>query len=324
MPKKKIALYWCSSCGGCEESVLDTAEDILTISARVDIVFWPIALDFKRVDVETLDDREIALTLINGSVRMNEHEEMVKLLRTKSEVLMAHGSCAHLGGVYGLGNFFERQELLDRSYKEVPTMNNPDGTLPQPRTTESARELKLADFHDRVRALNQVVDVDYYIPGCPPTPELIKDAIVMALEGRLPSAGSVLADTKALCDTCSRRDSKPERIRVKAFKRLHETLWDPTRCFLDQGLICLGPATRGGCRGRCIEANMPCRGCFGPTDQVKDQGAKSLSFLASMIDSEDEHELEEIIRSIPDPAGLFYRYSLPTSMLRGRISKRGR
>jgi F420-non-reducing hydrogenase small subunit len=69
---------------------------------------------------------------------------------------------------------------------------------------------------------------------------------------------------------------------------------------------------------------MPCRGCFGPTDQVKDQGAKSLSFLASMIDSEDERELEEIIRSIPDPAGLFYRYSLPTSMLRGRISKQGR
>jgi F420-non-reducing hydrogenase small subunit len=320
-PKKKIALYWCSSCGGCDESVFDLAEDILMVSAKADIVFWPIALDFKYKDVESLDDREIALTLINGSIRMDEHEGMVRLLREKSEVLMAHGSCAHLGGVYGLGNFFEGQELLDRSYKEVPTTNNPDGTLPQPQTMESGRELKLANFHDRVRALNQVADVDYYIPGCPPTPQLIKDAILMAMEGRLPPKGSVLADTKALCDTCSRRDSRPEKIRVKAFKRLHETLWDPTRCFLDQGLICLGPATRGGCWGRCIEANMPCRGCFGPTDQVKDQGAKSVSFIASMIDSQDEHELEEIIRSIPDPAGLFYRYSLPTSMLKGKISK---
>ncbi len=319
--KKKIALYWCSSCGGCEESVLDLAEDILMVSDKADIVFWPIAFDFKYKDVEALDDREIAVTLINGSIRMDKHEEMVELLRRKSEVLIAHGSCAHLGGVYGLGNFFERQDLLDRSYKEVPTMNNPDGTLPQLQTMESGRELKLTGFHDRVRALNQVEDVDYYIPGCPPTPELIKDAIVMALEGRLPQKGSVLADTKALCDTCPRRDTRPERIRVKAFRRLHQTEWDPARCFLDQELICLGPATRGGCRGRCIQANMPCRGCFGPTDHVRDQGAKSLSFLASMIDSTDEQELERIIDSIPDPAGLFYRYSLPTSMLKGKVSK---
>lgn len=318
--KQKIALYWCSSCGGCEESVLDLAEDILKVSEMADIVFWPVAMDFKYKDVTALSDGEITATLINGSIRMDEHEEMSRLLRKKSKVLMAHGSCAHLGGVYSLGNFFERQDLLDRSFKEVPTVKNPEGTLPKARTTESGRELKLPDFCDRVRALNAVVDIDYYIPGCPPPPELVKDAIMMSLEGRLPPKGSVLADKKALCDTCPRRDSRPERLRIKAFKRLHQTEWDPTKCFLDQGLICLGPATRGGCRARCIEANMPCRGCFGPTDHVKDQGAKSLSFLSSMIDSQDEHELERIMDSIPDPGGLFYRYSLATSTLKGKIS----
>jgi F420-non-reducing hydrogenase small subunit len=164
-----------------------------------------------------------------------------------------------------------------------------------------------------------VVDVDYYIPGCPPTPELIKNAIMMALEGRLPPKGSVLAEKKALCDTCPRRDSRPEKLRIKEFKRLHQTEWNPEKCFLNQALICLGPATRGGCMARCIHANMPCRGCFGPTDHVRDQGAKSLSFLASMIDSTDEKELERIADSIPDPAGLFYRYSLASSMLKGKI-----
>jgi F420-non-reducing hydrogenase small subunit len=318
--KQKIALYWCSSCGGCEESVLDLAEDILKVSEMADIVFWPVAMDFKYKDVAALSDGEITATLINGSIRMDEHEDMSRLLRKKSKVLMAHGSCAHLGGVYGLGNFFERQDVLDRSFKEVPTVKNPEGTLPKARTTDSGRELKLPDFCDRVRALDDVVEVDYYIPGCPPPPELIKDAIMMSLEGRLPPKGSVLADKKALCDTCPRRDSRPERLGIKAFKRLHQTEWDPIKCFLDQGLICLGPATRGGCRARCIEANMPCRGCFGPTDHVKDQGAKSLSFLSTMIDAQDEQELERIMDSIPDPGGLFYRYSLATSTLKGKIS----
>jgi F420-non-reducing hydrogenase small subunit len=150
---------------------------------------------------------------------------------------------------------------------------------------------------------------------------LVKNAVMMVLEGKLPSKGSVLAETTALCDTCPRRDSRPEKLRVKRFKRIYETEWDAERCFLDQEVICLGPVTRGGCRARCLSANMPCRGCFGPTDNVPDQGAKALSFVASLIDTTDEKELGEIIRSIPDPAGLFYRYSLPSSTLGGRVRK---
>ena len=207
-PKLKMAVYWGAACGGCCVSVLDVHEALFDVVAAADLVFWPIALDTKYKDVEALQDREIAVTLINGSIRMDEHEEMARLLRKKSKVLIAHGSCAHLGGVYGLGNFFSHEDVLMRSYREVPGLNNPDGTLPQEKTTESGRELNLPGFHERVRALNQVVDVDYYVPGCPPTPELMRDAIVMALQGRLPAKGSVLADTKALCDTCSRRDSR--------------------------------------------------------------------------------------------------------------------
>ena len=317
--KPKIALYWCSSCGGCEESVVDLAEDILTVSELADIVFWPVAIDYKYKDVKAMNDGEIAATLINGAVRMDEQEEMAKLLRRKSKVVIAHGACAHLGGVPGLANFFERREVLDRSYKEVPSVKNPQGTLPEVQSLESGREFLLSGFHDRVKALHQVVDVDYSIPGCPPTPQLIKNAIMTVLKKKLPPKGAVLADKKALCDTCPRKESRPEKLRIRAFKRLHETEWDPEKCFLNQGLICLGPSTRGGCVARCILANMPCRGCFGPTDEVKDQGAKSLSFLASMIDSKDVNELESIADSIPDPAGLFYRYSLAVSMLKGKM-----
>jgi len=198
-------------------------------------------------------------------------------------------------------------------------VKNPEGTLPEVKTIESGRELRLPGFHDMVKTLDQVVDVDYYIPGCPPTPDLTKKAIMMVLENNLPPKGGVLAEKKALCDTCPRRDGRPDNLRIKEIKRLYETEWNPERCFLDQGIICLGPATRGGCNARCINANMPCRGCFGPLDNKMDQGAQSLSFLSSLFDSRDEEELKKIADSIPDPAGLFYRYSLASSMLKGMI-----
>ncbi|MFH1653781.1 MAG: oxidoreductase [Pseudomonadota bacterium] len=321
--KPKIALYWCSSCGGCEESVVDMAEFILELIAKVDIVFWPVAVDTKYADLEKFQDGEITAALINGSIRMEEQEHLAKLLRRKSKLVLAHGSCACLGGVYGLGNFFSREDLLNRAYKEVPSVKNPDGILPQAESkTESGEVLNLTSFDKTVRPLSDVIDVDYYIPGCPPAPYLIQKALTTLLSGDLPPKGHLFADSKALCDSCSRRDSKPDRINIDAFKRIHQTEWDPGKCFLDQGIICLGPSTRGGCEERCIKANFPCRGCYGPTEKVLDQGAKSLSMLASILDVKDEEQLKKIIDSFPDMAGLFYRYSLPSSMLkRAKIKK---
>lgn len=321
MNKPKIALYWCSSCGGCEESVLDLAEDLLDVEKSVDILFWPVALDMKYQDVAMIPDGGITATLINGAVRMENQEHMAKILRKKSKLIIAHGSCAHIGGVVGLANFYDSRDILNRAFKEVPTLKSPQNILPGDGMEESQKELRLPNFYNTVKALDQIIEVDYYIPGCPPTPRLIKNAINAILQQRLPLKGSVLAEKKALCYSCSRRESKPDMVRIKRFMRLYEKQWDPARCFLDQGLICLGPATRGGCEERCIKANMPCRGCFGPPDNVMDQGAKILSFLASFLDSKDEKELRKIADSIPDPGGLFYRYSLASSILKGKRIK---
>ncbi len=321
MKKPKIALYWCSSCGGCEESVLDLAEDLLDIAGSVDILFWPVAMDTKYHDVEMIPDDEIAATLINGAIRMENQELFAKILRAKSKLIIAHGSCAHLGGIVGLANFYESRDILNRAFKNVPTLKNPQSIFPVSETNESRKELSLPNFYNTVKALDQVIEVDYYIPGCPPTPQLVKNAVSAILQQDLPLRGSVLAEERALCYTCSRKESKPDKVKIKKFKRLYEKEWDPTRCFLDQELICLGPATRGGCNARCIEANMPCRGCFGPPDNVNDQGAKILSFLASCLESTNEKEMKKLSHSIPDPAGLFYRYSLASSILRGKIKK---
>jgi F420-non-reducing hydrogenase small subunit len=113
MSKPKVGFYWCASCGGCEEAIIDLAEDILPVVEAVDIAFWPVALDFKRTDVEALSDRELAATFINGSVRSSEQYEMVELLRKKSQLIVAFGSCAHLGGIPGLANMFDRKEMFE-------------------------------------------------------------------------------------------------------------------------------------------------------------------------------------------------------------------
>jgi F420-non-reducing hydrogenase small subunit len=317
--RPKIALYWCSSCGGCEESVLDLSDGLLGLSDTLDIVFWPVAMDAKVRDVDSLHEGELSACLINGSVRTDEQVHMAKLLRAKSKVLIAHGSCACFGGVYALANLYPRDEVLSRSFREVSTVRNPGNILPANPFSGYADEVPLGDFHDRVKTMDQVVDVDYYLPGCPPTPELVEKALMMIVKSDLPPKGMVLADTKALCHSCPRRDTKPERLEFMRFKRLFETEWDPSICFLDQALVCLGPATRGGCGARCINGNMPCRGCFGPTGNVRDHGARSLSFLASMVGNKDEEAMEKLAASIPDPAGLFYRYSVATSILKATM-----
>jgi F420-non-reducing hydrogenase small subunit len=316
--KPKVAFYWCSSCGGCEESIVDLAEDILKVVEAVEIVFWPVALDFKKKDVEAMEDGSIAVSFINGAVRLSEQEEMVKLLRKKSGLIVAHGSCSHLGGIPGLGNFWNKATIFNRAYHTTPSTDNPDGTVPLEKVEVDGKELTLPSFYDTVYALDQVIDVDYYLPGCAPPRDLILNAVQAILEGKLPPKGAVLSPNKSLCEDCDRNESKPERLVISEIKRPWEVEIDPEKCFLAQGIICMGPATRTGCGERCIEANMPCRGCFGPTDQVYDQGAKFLSALASILDTDDEKEIEKIVDTIIDPAGTFYRFSLPHSILRRR------
>jgi F420-non-reducing hydrogenase small subunit len=324
MPKPKIAFYWCASCGGCEETVVDLAEDILGVIEKVDIVLWPVAMDFKYKDVEAMPDKSIFATLLNGAIRSTEQEAMARLLRRKSRFLIAYGSCACTGGVPGLANQFTREQILKFSYEDAPSVVNEAKTRPQLVFEEDGRRPHLPELHNVVRSLDQVVDVDYYIPGCPPTPKITKAAVAALLDGRLPPKGAVLAPDVALCEECPRRDSKPTNVAFTEFKRTHQTLIDPQLCLLAQGIVCMGPATRQGCGAQCISGNMPCTGCFGGTDRVKSQGAKILSSLCSNIAAKEEKEIDQVLEGIPDPVGTFYRYSLPRSLLRRKVNLNGK
>ena len=114
--------------------------------------------------------------------------------------------------------------------------------------------------------------------------------------------------------------SKPTDWAFTEFKRPHQKLIDPQKCMLAQGIVCMGPATRGGCEAVCPQGNMPCTGCFGPTSRVRDQGAKILSSLCANLAAKEEPQIQSVLAGIPDPVGTFYRYGLAKSILRRKVN----
>lgn len=325
--KPTFGMYWGASCGGCEISVLNIGDKLLVVDDVFDIVFWPCAADFKYKDVESYPDDYIDLCLYNGAIRSSENEEMAHLLRQKSKVLVAFGSCASEGCIPALSNFTTKEATFRAVYLDNPSTENPDGVLPQPITEMPEGELEIPHFYNTVKTLGQVVPVDYSIPGCPPEPPQIwgvLEAVVAALtEGaELPPAGSIIgADKVAVCEECplEKHEKKIER-----FYRPYEIVPDPELCLLEQGLVCMGPATRAGCGALCPQVGMGCRGCYGALDGVDDQGARMLTAIASVIDAggigDSEEALEEKINAaidtIVDPAGTFYRFSMAHSILK--------
>ncbi len=319
--KLKFAFYWAASCGGCEIAVLDINEKILDVVELADILFWPVAIDTKYKDVEAMEDEYIDVCFFNGAVRTSEQEHIAKLLRKKSKFLVSFGACAVNGGIPGLANITNRDEIFKEAYTKNISTENPDGTVPCTTFKVPEGELTLPEVYNTVNTLEQVVDVDYFLPGCPPPPELIIGAVEVIASGDLPPKGTVLAPLKSVCDECKYEKSEK---RISSVKRIYEIEKLEDKCLLEQGIICMGPATRGGCDARCLDANMPCTGCGGPTPNSMDQGAKMISALGSILGIEeeadmDDEELQAILDQVRDMVGTFYKYTLPDSLLKRKV-----
>jgi F420-non-reducing hydrogenase small subunit len=310
--KPKLALYWASSCGGCEIAVLAVHEKVLDVAEAFDIVFWPCVMDFKEKDIADMEDGEIDVCLFNGAIRNGDNEHMAKLLRRKSKVMVAYGSCAHQGSMPGLANFFDREQMMQYIYHDSPSTVNPDGVEPQLETEVPEGTLTLPVFYNTVKTLDQVVPVEYYLPGCPPEAQWTLAAVEAILTGELPPPGAVIGMDVTVCEECTRERQEKQ---ITRFYRPYEIMPDPEVCLLDQGLFCAGIATRAGCGALCPQVNMGCRGCYGPNEGVEDQGARLIGAIGSVIDAETPEEIDAILDTLPDPAGYFYRFSLAQSML---------
>lgn len=314
--KPKFAMYWAASCGGCDIAVLNIHEKILDVDAAFEVVFWPVAVDTKYKDVEAMPDGSITLTLFSGSIRNSENAEIARLLRRKSQILVAFGSCACEGCIPGLANLSSLPQVFDTAFTTIST-DNPDNLRPQPHFEMPEGEIHIPVMHPLVATLDDVVPVDYYMPGCPPESHQIAavvELVIAALNGKatLPPPGSVIgAGISSVCDECKRtRNVKT----LKEFKRIQALdKVDPTLCLLEQGIPCNGPATRSGCGALCPKAGAQCIGCYGPAEGVTDYGARLISAFASVLEGKEPDEIERALDTLPDPVGQFYRFSLARS-----------
>lgn len=339
--KIKLAVYWCAACGGCDVSLLDTHERLLTIGDMADIVMWPIAEDGKEKDIEAMDDGEITVSIISGAVRNTENEHMAKLLRQKSKIVVAYGTCAAFGGSPALANLVPggAEEILDYVYTKTPSSASFQNEyhkdalqIPQEKTQVPEGELTIPTLYDTVKTLDQVIDVDYTVPGCPPLPEsisqLLKAVADFVYNGvPLPPKGTVVGTTtKTLCEECPRQKTG---ARITELKEPFQVDIDPNACLMEQGILCLGPATMGGCGARCTRVGQPCRGCYGPPPDVQEQGASIFTAVASLFPILDEDptcgedEIIRIMSSIKDPLGYFYAYTLGKSLIKRAVVEKG-
>jgi F420-non-reducing hydrogenase small subunit len=248
---------------------------------------------------------------------------MARLLRRKSQLLLAFGACSWQGGIPALANIGQRKEYLRAIYQQGPSLSDLAGPVPTVKSRVPEGELDLPSFDDRVKALGDVVGVDYFVPGCPPEPHQIWALVQMLIAGEtLPPKGSVLgAGRSTVCQECTRKKNDKK---IPRFYRTYEIQPDAEICLLEQGIVCMGVATRDGCNALCPRVNMPCIGCYGLPEGVTDQGAKMVAALGSVLDlgkyqgmSGDQvaEKTDVVGDSLADGAGTFYKFSGAASVL---------
>jgi F420-non-reducing hydrogenase small subunit len=321
--KIKVGFLLLGGCAGCEMSVVDLSEKLVDALEHIEVVFWaPTVADVKYNDLESMEDKTIDVAFIDGMVRLDEHIHMAKVMRKKAKTLIAFGVCAALGGTAGLGSLHTKEELFQKAFKNTPTTDNPDGIYPQPSCLVDGKyDLTLPVYEDKVRTLNQIIDVDYYIGGCPPHHSHVGAAIGALVSGQLPAKGSWITNGKAVCDVCKRNPAKQggslARTMVGQVLRTVDGTPDTDTCLLQQGYICFGPITQGDCGGSCLNVNIPCRGCGGPIPGNEDYGAQALSTIGSIL--KDDTVTAQLMEKYPNLAKFFYRYALPSGTLPKRM-----
>lgn len=164
--KVKMSIVDIGFCGGCEVALADLGDDLLELlTGQVDLVQAPVIMSGRQ-------ERSVDVVIIIGAVRNDRDIEEVKKSRANSKVLVSFGACACFGGIPSLGNLSSRSELLETAYIDAPTIGEEE-KVPQ----ESVPTLT-----EKVRAVHEITDVDYRLPGCPPPPAFIKGFLLSLLD----------------------------------------------------------------------------------------------------------------------------------------------
>ncbi|KZX17262.1 NAD-reducing hydrogenase HoxS subunit delta [Methanobrevibacter cuticularis] len=305
--KAKIGTMWLGGCSGCHLSIADFHESLLDVLDLADFEFSPVLMDTKYDEIPEMD-----VVIIEGGIRNEENRELAEELREKANFIINYGTCSCYGGVPGLGNLNTVEELEQEAYINSPSTVNPDEIIPNE---------DVPSLESRVRPLGDVINVDLNVPGCPPRSDVVAEAVVALLKGE-----NVELPTTNLCEVCP-REKPPEGLSMEFIKRQFEIgKPEDDLCLIPQGLICMGPATISLCGAECPSIAIQCRGCYGPTSKVMDQGAKMISAIASDYGVEEDKTIdpEQVADQIDDIVGTFYTYTLPAALIPLKMQNGGK
>jgi NAD-reducing hydrogenase small subunit len=165
--KARIATVWLDGCSGCHMSLLDIDERLILLEEKIDLVYSPL-VDAKEFPAN------VDVALVEGSVSTEDDLHKIKLIRKNSKVLVSLGDCAVTGNIPSMRNVFSLESVMNRVYVENTTINKQVPSRVVPKLLE------------HIMPIHEVVDVDVYLPGCPPSAENIFFAISELLEGRIP------------------------------------------------------------------------------------------------------------------------------------------
>jgi F420-non-reducing hydrogenase small subunit len=261
----KVASEWLNACSGCEISILNIGDAILDlIPEKIELVHIPALVDSKYFgplgDGTELTLPQATVGLISGGIRNKEHQEVAEEMRRKVDILIALGTCATNGGIPAQANMWSNDDVFAKVFTDCPThdpVDTPADVVPA--------------YLDNVKAVDEVIKVDIYLPGCPPHPKWIADALLALLDGKTEWA----LEERSVCDTCPVIREKKSGGGADIKRALENYAYEPgepiekMRCIMEQGYLCVGAVTRAGCAGdtgapRCVQSRQACRGCFGP------------------------------------------------------------
>jgi NAD-reducing hydrogenase small subunit len=171
MSKKKLATVWLDGCSGCHMSFLDMDERLIELADKLDLVYSPLvdAKDFPA---------DVDIALIEGAVSSEEDLRKIRMIRERTKTLVSFGDCAVTANVPAMRNPFTVESIYDRAYRETATL--------EPQTPNQIIPRLLA----YARPVHEVVSVDVYVPGCPPSADVIYYAVMELLAGRTPELSS--------------------------------------------------------------------------------------------------------------------------------------
>lgn len=288
--KVKLNIEWLSDCGGCHCAIVDLHEKILDVLKAVEIQRCPILTDIK-------DYPHAKVGLVSGAIRTEHDRHAAEEMRKSCDLIIAFGTCAVYGGLPGAGCAHTREDILQTVYVKSPT--TVPGAMP---------ETHVSSMEATVTPLDEVIDVDLYLPGCPPHPAFIFDALIALIEGREPKARA-----ESVCGRCERvmRPTEIDHIRGN-----HDGVPDEKTCLLAQGYLCMGSVTIDRCLAPCPNNGTVCTGCAGPTMQVLTEPNRDIrTEIAQRMTALTRIPYAEIVQYVERNAKTFYAYAMANRMI---------